>query len=199
MARNFLKRRFTTREIILMLVLLAILFVGLYFWLVYYPINDKIAEVEKERDDLQLQLAVLHAREEQYDKWSKELEEIYKIPESDRTYMPEYNNVRALADEFGKIFQGLEPSISYPSAILNEDETVYIRTVQFSFKIEGVDSPHFATDYKKARDVLDQLTHLEYRNLLTSLNISPSDRNGEGNIYTDSLTISCTMIFYELA
>ena len=60
---KYLKRRFSLREIIFMIILVAVLFFGLYFWLVYYPIQDRIAEFNAKKDELQLAIDVDKARE----------------------------------------------------------------------------------------------------------------------------------------
>lgn len=195
MANKYLKRKFTMREIILMIVLLGVLFLGMYFWLVYYPVRDRLAEVEAEQEELQLQIDVASARETIYDHMTKELETIMQLPEEKRTKMPAYNNIKELVACFGDIFTGMEPSIRYSTPTL--EDGVYSRSISFSFKIAGVDRENFASDYLKAKDVLYKLSHTEYRSLMTDVTISPDPQTGD--IENNSLSISCTVIFYELA
>ena len=53
MANKYLKRRFTLREKILLVVLLVVLLVGLYFGLVFYPIQSRSSKKSSCRWTLQ--------------------------------------------------------------------------------------------------------------------------------------------------
>lgn len=196
MANSRLKRRFTWREIILMIVLVVVLFFGLYFWLVYYPVRDRLAEVEAERQEVLYRKDIATAREAIYDRMQKELEEIMQIPEAERTYMPEYNDNKqqaVLQGKFFEIFTDIRPTITYSTP--TERDGVYSRSITFVFEISGVDSQHFDSDYFKVKDVLYKLTHTGFRCQMNALRISPKG----GDVADDALTVNCTVVFYEIA
>lgn len=206
MANSRLKRRFTLREIILMIVLVVVLFFGLYFWLVYYPVRDKLAELETQISDLEYDLDPLNplgdkAKEARYDKMKRELDEVMSRPEEERTEMAEYNNnaqQAKLLGTFNEIFTDIRPEITWPSIPLRKDGSVYIRPIRFSFKISDVDSEHFDSDYYKVKDVLYQLTHTGWRCQMKELTISPDGGQSGGNVAESALTVSCTIEYYEI-
>ena len=45
---NIMRHKFTLREIILMIILAVVLFIGLYFLLVFYPVNNRIDEINRD-------------------------------------------------------------------------------------------------------------------------------------------------------
>ena len=50
--QNFMTRRFTLREKILMLVLIVILLLGLYFFLVFYPVRNQLEDIDAQMQDV---------------------------------------------------------------------------------------------------------------------------------------------------
>ena len=187
MANKYLSRKFTLRELILLAVLLVILLIGLYFWLVFYPIQDRQTQLEEDRAELALQIQVAEQREANYDRMSKELEDILKLPENERTFMPKYQNDEALYAQFDVIFAGItNRTITNTGNTLLEDDGIYSRTFTFNFRCDSFD---------QAKEILIALTHTPYRSLMNGLTISPSN----GSVADDSVTVNTTVIFYELA
>lgn len=180
---KYLKRRFSLREIIFMIILVAVLFFGLYFWLVYYPIQDRIAEFNAKKDELQLAIDVDKARETQYDKMKAELDEIMK--EEAPTRMPKFDNINNLTDKFAEIFadKNANEGINYNAPSLKDG--IYERTLQFTFK---------ATGYEDAKGILLQLLGTGYRCLMSNLSFQP-----DGNLNDGSVSVSTTITFYEVS
>lgn len=192
MANKFLKRRFTLREIAFLIVLLLVLFVGLYFLLVYYPIKDRVDALRIEQDVVDKEIADATVTKADYDAMQKELEEIYKLEESERTYMPDHSTARkTLTDEFGRIFGTIVPSINYDDQRTPaEDDTVYIRNVSITFEAES---------YDHARELLDKLMNIgtpRIRSQMTRLYFGLS--GGASHVQEGKLTVSCNILFYEL-
>lgn len=193
MAKNYLDRRFTLREIVLLVILLLVVIVGLYFGLVYYPIQARTDELNTEREELQLRHDVAEARKAQYDQMKAALEEI-NAGEGQLTAMPLYDNnaqQEVLADCFTTIFAGLDVNITYSTPTLSDG--IYSRTIQFSFTVSepGVE----ASIYERTRSVLENLLHTGFRCLMTTLNLNPI---GE-DLLNGSISVSTTLVFYERA
>ncbi len=183
MRQNVMTHRLSNREKVLLLVLVLVLLVGLYFYVVHYPITNRLDEIELERDDLLVSQAVADTRLQTYNDMKAELEEIFAMPEDEITVMPAYSNRETLLLYFDKIFAGTSQVLNFDDE--RETDGIVERTVRFSFN---------ADSYAKARQVLTDLTvGSGYRCLLDSLTVSPV----EGNIEAGALRISGTITFYE--
>lgn len=181
---NFMTRRFTLRERILLIIFIVILLVGLYFFLVFYPIRNSLNEIAAEKEKYEERIQVAEIREDIYEMMEEELEEIFKLPEDQLTYMPEYDNIQDLMVKFNGIFTGLEPQISYGQATLRDG--IYSRSISFSFSISS---------FEEAKRVITELTKTGYRCLLNSISVLPSNSS---DIKEGALRISGSITFYEI-
>ena len=195
--RNALTRTFTRREVVLMLVLVLIVLVGAYFYAVHYPVTTRLAEIETEREDLELNTTVAETRAAIYRSMKSELEEIFAMPEDEITVMPEYDNIQALMNYFNVIFAGTDPTLNYDEVRMNGN--IAARTIRFHFT---------APNYAHAKTILGQLTATGYRCLLESVSMSPveerlTDKDGvelgiRNEIENSRIQVSGTITFYEL-
>lgn len=184
---NIMTRRFTLREKILLLVLILVLLVGLYFFLVHYPVQNQLTEIENERAEWQMRYDALEVKAGIYRDMKEELDEILKLPEDELTVMPKYNNIEPLMKELNRIFLGTEPSLNYGS--MSTNNRIVSRPIRFSFK---------TPDFDKAKEVLRELTHTGWRCLLTDLTLTPdSSSGGQTDVAKRPLTVSGTITFYE--
>lgn len=181
---NVMTRRFTLREKVLLGLLIVILLIGLYFFLVHYPIENRLEEIASERDEVEMQIEIAEAREKIYNDMQEELQDIFTQPADEITYMPKYDNIQVLMSKFNEIFLDLEPRMTFSSVII--ENGIVTRPISFSFQ---------APSYEKAKEVLIELTGTGFRCLLSNITVSPSS----GSIFSDSLTVSGTITFYELA
>ena len=103
MANKYLKRRFTNREIILLIVLVVVLLVGLYFALVYYPLSNRNAELDEQLADIDSDLAIAQALKANYDLQKAAVEQ-YK--QSQTAKMPRCTDEqqKVLANHFFTVF-----------------------------------------------------------------------------------------------
>lgn len=184
---NLLNRRFSRREIALILLLVVILLVGMYFYFVHYPITQRHAEIEEEREEIALSTEVAEARYAVYQSMKSELAEIFAMPEDKLTVMPEYDNIQTLMNYFHVIFvDGTNEALNYDSVSVNGN--IAKRTVRFSFT---------AVSYEQAKEILGQLAGTGYRCLLENVSLVPAESGGE--VETGALRVSGTITFYELA
>lgn len=193
---NVMKRKFTLREIILLLILVALLFVGLYFFLVYYPMQNKINEVKEEQEQVLIDTELADAKLEVYNSMKEAIAEIEKIPEDQRTRMYKHTDEerRRIKDNLDRIFKNNTVNYSFYFGTVTQEGNVVQRPIRFSFDVpvsEGSDSA-----YNKCKTILYELTHMEHRRVQIS-NISLSPANG--SVETDELSVSGTITFYELA
>lgn len=179
---NFMTRRFTLREKILLLIFILILLVGLYFFFVFYPVHNSLTEIDTEKQALEDRIMIQEARKGIYDDMKEELEEIFALPEDQITYMPDSDNRQDLMIKFHAIFEGIEETINYGSANLSNG--IYSRTFSFSFNISS---------FEEAKRVVTELTRTGYRCLLNNISVSPSNSS---DIEEGSLHISTSITFY---
>ena len=182
---NLLTRSFTRREIILMLVLVLVLLVGLYFLVVHYPITERLAEIEDERDEIAFNTEVAQMRSQLYQSMKSELDEIFAMPENEITVMPEYDNNQTLLNYLHIIFEGTDVALSQDSPSVNGN--IVTRNIRFSFTAES---------YDQAKLILGQLTGTGYRCLMHSVSLVPAENDHE--VEDGPLKVSGTITFYEL-
>ncbi len=196
MAKNYLKRHFTTREIVFLVILLVVLLIGLYFGLVFYPIQARVADLNAQREQLEFNMDVANARKAEYDNMKKELERI--AASGDTTIMPLYKNneqQEVLHACFQAIVGGLQERANISFATPSENDGVYSRNVSFSFRVTEADTEPGQTVYEKTRSILTALLTTGYRCLMTSLTFTPSG----GDLLNGDVGVSTTIVFYELA
>lgn len=177
-----LMRNFTKREKILLLLLSAFLIISLYFAMVHYPVENRLAEIELERSEIEDKIEDAKTVCEEYDAMKSELDEIFALPEDEITVMPDYDNLQMLVLLFEDVFGDVSPDLRFN---VNTDGDIVSRSVNFSFT---------APDYSTVRDILSGLTKTGYRSQLKSVTVSPS----YGGITDGELSVAGCITFYEV-
>lgn len=197
MANKYLKKKLSLRENILLLVLFAILVLGLYFGLVFYPIRSRTAELNNELNNVEVQINLARIEKQAYDDMKAELERIQES--GDTTVMPQYKNneqQEVLAACFTTIFAGMNGhwTIQYGGEPALNDG-IRTRNVSFSFTVDESTKGAEATVYDKARSVLVALMTTGFRCSMSYLFLSPGE---DGLEEAKTLSVACTISFYEL-
>ena len=183
MMRSFLSRALSNREKCLLLVLIALLLVGLYFFAVQYPIAGRTAAIAQENEVLDTELAAAQARADEYNAMKAEIDAIMAQPQDQITLLPPYSNLETLMRVLDAIFAGTNADFNFSQPSINGD--VAARTISFSCT---------AADYTTARRLLREVAGTPYRSLLGSFTITPVDG---GDLYTGALQVNGTITFYE--
>ncbi len=196
MANKYLKRKFSGREIILLLVLTVVLFVGLYFALVFYPLQTSNTELDSQIAKVDSDLVVAETLKSTYDKQKAAIED---FKESNTAKMPKYNNNAQediLYTYFDTVFANMEMEYRPTSSVSEPQNGVRTRILTFDFTVSNAGTE--STVYANTVNLLDQLMTIhEFRCAMTSLALS-SGTNG-ADVYTaDSIHVQCTINFYEL-
>lgn len=196
---NFMTRRFTLREKILLVVLLVILLIGLYFFLVFYPVQRELARIDDQQDlvtngDGSAEypgFADLEARKAEIERMQKEIEEILALPEEERTIIPECDNATALTAIFGPLFTDMKKNVSMQDLSRLKDQqpsgTILSRDVSISFSTNS---------FERVKTIVYALAHTGFRYRMESVNIRPDTSNDE--IRSGDIVVSITMKFYEI-
>ena len=143
-----MRRAFTTREKVL-LVILALMLIGIgYFKLLLEPINDQISQYQldtaTEQDEVVQNTVLLTKMREM----EKELEEIKAS--GDAKPLPNYDNSDAMLTELNTILSASgDYSLTFGSTYqLEESSYIMCRPVSFTFN---------ASSYEVARSIIDEL------------------------------------------
>lgn len=191
---NIMRHRFTLREIILMIILAVVFFIGLYFLLVFYPVNNRIDELNKELQSVELADAEASADLAVYNRMKAAVEEIKKIPEDERTYMHFHTEeeTAAINKDLSEIFAGTK--LSTRRSVSNSGNNIIARRIDFTFTVSASEDPEVA--YGKTKTMLYELTHRDNRRcLLGDLRLSPVGGDLEN---ASEISVSGYIIFYEL-
>ncbi len=172
-----INHRFTLREKILLIVLVAILFLGVYFLLVYYPINRERAELQQRQEDLAFKKVVADANKTIYDDMQDELKAIYALPVDERTEIPKFENKDAdgktidggrsfLRKYFDGIFEpkGLIAEIRWGSSptVVEENSNILARTlnITFSLELKGDETESYTSMYSLAKTIIGEILNV---------------------------------------
>lgn len=167
-------RKLSTRERVLLAILVVVAVVSGYVLLFSMPLNEKIQTLGQEimeSEDLKTQLE---------SRWSQQqLTEQLKKQEGEARYMPEYDNLQAVMVELNTILADCQ---EYSLAFQPDDpeDAIYARQATIPFTCGS---------YDQARDVLQRLHDSPLRNLITDVQITEQDDG--------SVKATATMLFFE--
>ena len=147
-----MKRAFTTREKVMLLVLTVLLIVIAYFKLILEPINNSIDEYQSEtaaEQDEILQNTELLTRMNQM---QKELEEIYAA--GDPTPIPNYDNSGKLLVELNSILSAsVDYSLDFGQVSALNDGYIMCRPINMTFT---------TNTYAETRAIIDALHNSDF-------------------------------------
>lgn len=176
-----MRRSFTTREKVL-LVVLAVLLMGIgYFKLILEPINDEISQYEVSTEDEEMEITQNSAKISKLHKMKKELTEIHES--GDEKPMPAYDNADALLVDLNTILSRASSySLNFGEKSVLESNTYIMcrpATLEFSTPVYGT-----------AREIIDALHDSSNINQISDLTITFED-DGE-------VKVTMSITYYEL-
>ncbi len=176
-----MRRAFTTREKVMLIILAVLLIVIGYYKFVLEPINDSISQYQLNTETEQSEILQNTAQLQKLNNMQKELEEIKSS--GDTKPLPTYNNMNAMLTELNTILdQSTDYSLSF-GTVAPMEETTYImkRPVELKF---------ITANYDTARSILDQLHDSDNINQISDLNMEIDD-NG-------SVSVTLSISYFEL-
>lgn len=156
-----MRRAFTTREKILLVILVVMLIAIGYFKLILEPINNSIANFQAmtgaEQDEMVRDSVILRKMQEM----RRELEEIYAS--GDSRPLPAYSNADRLLVELNRILaQAVDCKLNFGATSVLEDNPIFRRPLELTFTAES---------YRQARSILDQLHDSDNINQISDLSV----------------------------
>lgn len=167
-----MKRAFTTREKVMLLVLTVLLIVIAYFKLILEPINNSIDEYQSEtaaEQDEILQNTELLTRMNQM---QKELKEIYAA--GDLTPIPNYDNSGKLLVELNGILSAsVDYSLDFGQVSALNDGYIMCRPINMTFT---------TNTYAETRAIIDALHNSDFTNQISDISVQFENSGSSGNV-----------------
>ena len=191
-----LKREFSRREKILLIVLVVLILAALYFYAVDYPARQVNATAKTETENLQTEIAILSAKKDKQDKMSAELDALLADPTT--VAIPDYDNLQEVISFLNTVLYNTEDySLSFPGIDFpKEEDSVSIARRYLSMTF-------VSPSYKSARTMIDRLQASPYCCQIGSVQIRPvlydlDHRLVEDAALTDgSVEVTLSMTFFE--
>ena len=176
-----MKRKLSTREWVLLVILALIVLVSAYVMLFYIPTATARDNARAETEDFEAQLDALQVRLAEKQMMERELGKIFEQNENPRG-LADYDNQKAVMLELNSILavaEDIDLSFSTPDT----SESVVRREISIKFKCGS---------YTAAKDILQRLHDSQYRCMLDSIDISEKENDDGGMI-----SVSGTIVFFE--
>lgn len=179
-----MKRAFSTREKVLLVVLAALLIGIGYFKLILEPINDNIDHFQQMTASEQDEILINTARLAQMRSMQTELDEIFAA--GDAKPIPEYDNSGKLLVELHSILsKSTDYSLSFGAVTTLEGGYIQRRPVSMNFT---------TADYARAADIIKTIHDSDNTNQISDVSIAfKTDNGGAG-----SVSVSLSVTYYEL-
>ena len=181
-----MKRAFTRREKILLILLSVVVLCGVYFRLFFEPAQARIAAAQGSLSQAQSAVQQDRLRLGQIRKMQDELQEM-KNSGAPASEIPDYDNIGNVMVQLGSI---LETTSGYQLkfAGLKFGDLLISRPVQITFT---------AADYASAKKTLSALYGSKYRCALSGITVTTGDAADPGNIAAQKVSVTLTATFYE--
>lgn len=175
-----MKKTFSTREKIMLGILIVLLVGLLYFNFILTPINDRVSALKSQIADEQTMIDTSMPQMMRLNRMKAELEVLKS--DSEAKAIPEYDNVQKVMDELHLILS------SAGSYTLNFNGT----SVSESIVRRPIGMTFTAANYAQARDIIDRLDASAYTSQISDLSVT-NKPDGEGT------EVNLNITFYELA
>ncbi len=177
-----MNRKFSTREIVL-LIILAFMLVGLFYYeVVYKQTEETIASYDTANLDDELLMQQTKAMSKQ--KMESEMASGTLVANG---IVASYNNLTNEMDSLNVILAGADTyTLDFSEAV--ETEGTVRRNISISFHTGSYDA---------AQSILQQLHDCQYRCLVRDVSITSGASNKSGIKESNDLNVSCSVTFYE--
>ena len=176
-----MKRAFTTREKVMLLVLAILLICIGYYKFVLEPINESIAQYQLDTETEQTEILQNTAQLQKLNDMQTELDEIKAS--GDAKPLPTYNNTNAMLTELNALLDKSDHYSLNFGTVAPLEETTYImrRPVELTFNTGS---------YETAREILDELHDSDNINQISDLSMEIDD---DGDV-----RVSLSISYFEL-
>lgn len=179
-----MNRELTTREKVLLLVLIVLVMTLGYFKLIYEPVGDRIASCRENTLQEQLEIDQNAVKLAQLEKMEQALADIRA--EGGGRAIPRYNNSEVLLRELRSLLSAAgEYSLNFGDGTTQHGYIV-LRPVSMTYR---------TSTYAQSREIIDRLSASDNINRISDLSIRRDERSGDGMAYQTVLTVT----YFEVA
>jgi cell division protein FtsB len=177
------RREFTQREKVLLLILTAVLLLTGYLKLFSAPLENQLLAAQEQTADAQSEMQIEQTKLTQLQRMEKELKKL-KDHGAAASEIPDYDNINNVMVQLDAI---LRTAADYDLTFSNVEfgDTLVSRPIQMTFS---------AKNYAAAKTILDGLYHCRYRCALSDLTVSASQG---ADVTAGPVEVSLTVTFYE--
>ena len=180
-----MSRDFTTREKVILLILVLFLIGFGYYQFVDRPVRESLAAAEAETAALQTELMGVNAKIETLRRMQAEIDDI--TAGGRNSYMASYNNSKAELKLLNDVLSAAtQYSIAFSNVTREGDQIRRNFSLQFT-----------APDYDTMREIIHTLTGVEYRCLISNMSCSLTKIRYRDLTEYGALSVSMTATFYE--
>lgn len=180
-----LSRDFTTREKIILVILVLFLIGFGYYQFIDKPVREGLARAESESAALQTEIAAVNTKIATLQRMQDEIDSINA--EGRNSYMASYNNSKAELKLLNDVLsQATQYSISFSNVTRSGDQIRRDFSLQFT-----------APDYQAMWNIINDLTGVEYRCLIGNLSCSLNKIRYRDRTEYGALSVSVTATFFE--
>lgn len=178
------KAKLSTREIV-MLILLAVLVIGLAYYMGFYsPLQNELASISMKSSEVDAQIVTAMAKVQKMDEMQAELDEIFSRPADEITEIAPYDNKEVVLNQlYGILSRTRDYSLSFTDPDVQADGTVR-RNISMTFR---------CSTYASAKRVIKDLTDSQWRCLVSNLSIASQ----EDDMMHSGVTVTATITFFE--
>ena len=177
------KAKTSAREVI-MLVLLVALIVGILYYLAFYkPLQAELASLASQASEIDAQITASTDKISKMDAMQAELDQLFSDPDAKISEIAPYDNKEAVLNQLNTILSASEQySLSFSQPTQSKDGTVR-RNVSMNFS---------CTSFDDAKAILYDLMECPWRCLVGNISIS-----GAGDIMSEGVSVNATITFFE--
>ncbi len=175
-----MKRQLSTREIILIGLLVVVGLVAIYYLLFYTPMTSALESLKSQKESAELDLQTAQVRLAEKQRMEAALEEIFE-KDPDPVGLAPYDNLQNVMVELNTVLKDTEDYVLSFGTVDNTSTLVSRQiTLQFTSRSEAA-----------AKSILQRLHDSRYRCLLDDLSVSVGD-SAEAPV-----TVNASLLFFE--
>jgi hypothetical protein len=179
-----LKREFTNREKVLLLIMTAVILGSIYYLLIFQPVAEGIKSAKQEITSIEDQLMVADAKARQIINMRAEMDNLEKEG-LNPSFMPSYNAGKQELDFLHEILSSNTSLYQVNFTQITRDGNQIRRNFNLSFT---------APSYNVAKDIITKLENSDIRCLIGDMTVGAVDKN---SIDDGEINVNCVATFYE--
>jgi len=176
-----MKRQFSSREKILLVILALLLLICVYYILVEKPVQDTLLDASQRQNEAESELTVASAQLETMHRMQTALAELDQSAQAD---VPDYDNAKNVVNLLNQAM-ALTEEYTLSFQPVTREGAIARRGIQMNFRCGG---------YQTGKQILKTLLESDYRCRITSMSVSCVQGR---DMRQEDVIVNATVVFYE--